>query len=243
MLLKALQKEQERHFRPFLCCLVAYIVGRFLALVYEGLVNDPIYFYYRLSMALWSFVLVGDVYALLVVYSNYQELCDLTRLEDFAKEKARSLSIGRSMQDTLNRRSSSSCYSVSARQSQTPQAQSPQSPQTIQSSQTPTGQSLTTQPTRSGSSLSSNTRASLADFSTVSVSSVEAARKQHLQQLYLQQQEYYAEIRRQREQERHQHDHLSDSESPHILHRPIGREQQLSVANLPPIQRQGTPLL
>jgi uncharacterized membrane protein YcjF (UPF0283 family) len=259
VLIKALRKEKERHFRPFLTSLLAYVICRLLALMYEAIVNDPIYFYHQLNLVLWTFVLIADLFAMAVVYSNYQELCDLTRLEDFAKEKARSLTISRSMQDTLNRRSSNSWQSVSARNSQSAAspASLPVSPQTTQSSSSPTQTNTSnTRQTRSGSSLSNQTRASMADFSSLSNSSVEAARKQHLQQLYAQQQQFYAEIRRQREEERHNRPLSTDqtgasspmsdhrdhtSPPPHHHHRNQG--EYLSVSNLPPIQRQGTPLL
>src|SRR5690606_29346846 len=81
LLLRALHKEQEQRFYQFLIAMLVYMLARFAALIFEGLVNDPIYLYHQINLALWTLILLLDAYAFLVVYSNYQELSDLTKLE------------------------------------------------------------------------------------------------------------------------------------------------------------------
>ena len=88
----ALKKEKESKFLNWLYIMAIYICVRFITLIFQSLVND-LYFTYHQSMLVIFFCLIAiDTFLYLVVISNYQELSDMTRLEDMAKLKMSTLS-------------------------------------------------------------------------------------------------------------------------------------------------------
>lgn len=92
IIIPALKKEHELRFRPWLATMVAFIGLRTLTFLFQTIAND-LYFSYHQAMALlWLILIPADVFALLVVYSNYQELSDITKIEDMAKLKMSTLS-------------------------------------------------------------------------------------------------------------------------------------------------------
>lgn len=77
------------------------MVLRFLITIFELVVNDLIFFFHQLNFVIWILFSLVNLYAYLVVLSNYQELHDLTKLTDLAKEKISSSNMSRSvLQDT-----------------------------------------------------------------------------------------------------------------------------------------------
>ncbi|KAJ6215907.1 hypothetical protein RDWZM_010407 [Blomia tropicalis] len=92
VLMTALRKEHELKFRHWLRSMAIFIVARFATLFFQSIVNDLYFAYHQIMLLLWLAFLTIDVFAWLVVYSNYQELSDITRLEDMAKLKMSTLS-------------------------------------------------------------------------------------------------------------------------------------------------------
>lgn len=78
-----------------------FAILRFLITIFELIVNDLYYFYHQFNFILWSLFTVINIFAYLIVLSNYQELNDLTKLQSIIKEKANSVNMSRSfLQDT-----------------------------------------------------------------------------------------------------------------------------------------------
>lgn len=101
LLLRALKKENELKFIHFLKSLVVFGVLRFLIMLFELVVNDLYYFYHQFNFVLWTLFTVVNLFAYLVVLSNYQELKDLSKLSQLTKEKVASMNVSRSLlQDT-----------------------------------------------------------------------------------------------------------------------------------------------
>ena len=102
LLLRALKKENELKFIYFLKSLVVFGALRFLIMLFELVVNDLYYFYHQFNYAVWTLFAVANLFAYLVVLSNYQELKDLTKLSQLTKEKGvASMNVSRSLlQDT-----------------------------------------------------------------------------------------------------------------------------------------------
>ena len=70
-------------------------------MIFELIVNDLYYLYHQLNFVLWTLFSTINLFAYLVVLSNYQELKDLSKLQDLAKEKAASMNVSKSfLQDT-----------------------------------------------------------------------------------------------------------------------------------------------
>ena len=55
--------------------------------------QDLYYAYHIIMLLIWIALIAGNVFAFLVVLSNYQELSDITRLEDLARSKVRLVSV------------------------------------------------------------------------------------------------------------------------------------------------------
>lgn len=52
------------------------------------IISQDLYYAYHICMLLlWIALIAGNIFAYLVVLSNYQELSDITRLEDLARSK------------------------------------------------------------------------------------------------------------------------------------------------------------
>lgn len=67
--------------------MAVYIGLRMVTLIYQSLVNDLYFTYHQMMLAIFLILIAVDVFLYLVVISNYQELSDMTRLEDMAKLK------------------------------------------------------------------------------------------------------------------------------------------------------------
>lgn len=92
ILMSALKKEHEIKFKHWLRAMAIFIVVRTLALFFQSLVNDLYFGYHQAMLILWLLLTSCNVFAFLIVYSNYQELTNITRLEDMAKLKMSTLS-------------------------------------------------------------------------------------------------------------------------------------------------------
>ncbi|XP_074598036.1 uncharacterized protein LOC141852801 [Brevipalpus obovatus] len=90
--LPALREEQEDKFINWIHAMGAFIVVRTLATLFQSIAND-LYFPYHLAMLLmWILFTVFNIAALIVVVSNYQDLKDITRLENIAQVKMNTIS-------------------------------------------------------------------------------------------------------------------------------------------------------
>lgn len=92
IIIPALKKELELKFKPWLLTMVGFITIRFLAIIFQSVANDLYFTYHRAILLLWIVLIPANIFALLVVYSNYQELSDITKIEDMAKLKMSTLS-------------------------------------------------------------------------------------------------------------------------------------------------------
>lgn len=92
IIIPALKKEYEVKFRPWLVTMCAFISIRIFATIFQSIANDLYFTYHQAMLLLWLILIPLNVFALLVVYSNYQELSDITKIEDMAKLKMSTLS-------------------------------------------------------------------------------------------------------------------------------------------------------
>lgn len=92
MMVMALRKEKEAKFRPWLFIMFAFTAWRFFAIIFRSICNDLYYSYHQAVLIIWILLIAANAFAWLIVYSNYQELTDITRLEDMAKLKLGTLS-------------------------------------------------------------------------------------------------------------------------------------------------------
>lgn len=92
ILMSALRKEHEIRFKHWLRAMGTFIVLRALSLVYQSTVNDLYFTYHQFMLVIWLLLTAVNVFAFLVVYSNFQELSNITKLEDMAKLKMSTLS-------------------------------------------------------------------------------------------------------------------------------------------------------
>lgn len=92
IIIPALKKEFELKFRPWLVTMTGFIAFRTLALIFQSIANDLYFTYHQAVLILWAILIPANAFALLVVYSNYQELSDITKIEDMAKLKMSTLS-------------------------------------------------------------------------------------------------------------------------------------------------------
>lgn len=92
VLMAALRKENESKFLHWLYIMAVYIGVRFLTLIFQSLVNDLYFTYHQFTLVFFLILIAIDTFFYLVVISNYQELSDMTRLEDMAKLKMSTLS-------------------------------------------------------------------------------------------------------------------------------------------------------
>ena len=92
ILIPALKKEYELKFRPWLYLMTVFVGFRTLSIIFQSLANDLYFTYHQMVLILWLILIPLNVFALLVVYSNYQELSDITKIEDLAKLKMSTLS-------------------------------------------------------------------------------------------------------------------------------------------------------
>ncbi|KAF8784509.1 uncharacterized protein LOC129958120 [Argiope bruennichi] len=105
ILMKALKKEFEGKFRPWLLSMLIFTIWRVVAIFYRSIVNDLYFGYHQAMLIIWILLIGFNVFMWLIVMSNYQELADITRLEDMAKLKMGTMS-------SLNQSHSLSRHSV-----------------------------------------------------------------------------------------------------------------------------------
>lgn len=77
---------------PWLWSFAIFTVWRALALIFFAIVNDLYFAYNVIMVLLWTIFCVLSIYGWAVVYSLFLELVDLTKLEDLAHLRVRSLS-------------------------------------------------------------------------------------------------------------------------------------------------------
>lgn len=92
IIIPALKKEYEVKFRPWLITMTIFICFRTFAIIFQSIANDLYFTYHQAMLLLWFISIPIDVFALLIVYSNYQELSDITKIEDMAKLKMSTIS-------------------------------------------------------------------------------------------------------------------------------------------------------
>lgn len=92
IIIPALKKEYETKFRPWLLTMTIFVCFRTFATLFQSIANDLYFTYHQAMLLLWLILIPLNVFALLVVYSNYQELSDITKIEDMAKLKMSTLS-------------------------------------------------------------------------------------------------------------------------------------------------------
>lgn len=92
IIIPALKKEYELKFRPWLLIMTIFVGFRTFATLFQSIANDLYFTYHQAMLLLWLILIPLNVFALLVVYSNYQELSDITKIEDMAKLKMSTLS-------------------------------------------------------------------------------------------------------------------------------------------------------
>lgn len=91
-ILPALRKEYEVKFRPWILTMFVYTIFRALTIILQSIANDLYFSYHQAMLIIWGIITPLNVFAWLVVYSNYQELSDITKIEDVAKLKMSTLS-------------------------------------------------------------------------------------------------------------------------------------------------------
>ncbi|XP_043190331.1 uncharacterized protein LOC122364215 [Amphibalanus amphitrite] len=84
LLLKALQEEYEPRIRPWLLAMLFHTVWRFFAFIFAAFVNDMYFSYHGLMCAAWAAMVPLNVYCWLIVWSMFNELTEVSRLEDIA---------------------------------------------------------------------------------------------------------------------------------------------------------------
>lgn len=92
ILMAALKKELEVKFKHWIAAMGVFIVVRTVTLFFQSIVNDLYFGYHQAMLIIWLLLLAADVFAFLIVVSNYQELSNITKLEDMAKLKMSTLS-------------------------------------------------------------------------------------------------------------------------------------------------------
>lgn len=92
VIIPALKKEYEAKFKPWLLTMTTFIVLRTITIIFQSVANDLYFTYHQAMLLLWALLIPLDVFALLIIYSNYQELSDITKIEDIANLKMSTLS-------------------------------------------------------------------------------------------------------------------------------------------------------
>jgi hypothetical protein len=92
IIIPALKKEHELKFRPWLWVMTIFVCFRTVAIIFQSVANDLYFTYHQVMLIIWLILIPFNIFVLLVVYSNYQELSDITKIEDMAKLKMSTLS-------------------------------------------------------------------------------------------------------------------------------------------------------
>lgn len=74
--------ENEYRFRHWLVAMAVFIGVRLVAVIFQSIANDMYFAYHIVSAIFWVLALAGCSAAWVVVLSNYQELADISRLEE-----------------------------------------------------------------------------------------------------------------------------------------------------------------
>lgn len=92
ILIPALKKEHELKFKPWLWVMSVFVCFRTVAIIFQSVANDLYFTYHQVMLLIWFILIPINIFVLLIVYSNYQELSDITKIEDMAKLKMSTLS-------------------------------------------------------------------------------------------------------------------------------------------------------
>ncbi|XP_035227630.1 uncharacterized protein LOC118199877 [Stegodyphus dumicola] len=96
ILMRALRKEIEQRFKPWLIAATVFTSWSFFSIIFRSIANDLYYEYHQAMLIIWTVMLICNVsyqyFLSLFVYSNFQELTDITRLEDMARLKMGTMS-------------------------------------------------------------------------------------------------------------------------------------------------------
>ena len=92
IIIPALKKEHELKFRPWLWVMTVFVCFRTVAIIFQSIANDLYFTYHQVMLLIWFILIPINIFVLLIVYSNYQELSDITKIEDMAKLKMSTLS-------------------------------------------------------------------------------------------------------------------------------------------------------
>lgn len=87
ILMLGLRREHEQRFRPWLIFMMVFIVWKLVSMIFRSVVNDLLFSYHVAMLVIWLLIIGVNIFFWLVVFSNYQELSSVTRLEDMAKLK------------------------------------------------------------------------------------------------------------------------------------------------------------
>ncbi|XP_037070114.1 uncharacterized protein LOC119091429 isoform X2 [Pollicipes pollicipes] len=87
ILLRALKTEDERRIRPWLLFMIFHTIWRTFAFVFSSIVNDMYFSYHGVMCFLWAVMVLLNVYGWLVVWSFFNELAEVSKLEDIAHLK------------------------------------------------------------------------------------------------------------------------------------------------------------
>ncbi|GFY56397.1 uncharacterized protein TNIN_314941 [Trichonephila inaurata madagascariensis] len=128
--------ESEGKFRPWLLAMLVFTIWRIIAIFYRSIVNDLYFGYHQAMLVIWILLSAVNVFMWLVVLSNYQELANITRLEDMAKLKMGTMS-------SLNQSHSLSRHSVDSVKQQSFSRQSEDSSKHMSNTRSTTPKSST----------------------------------------------------------------------------------------------------
>ena len=92
ILMPALKKEREIEFKQWLRAMALFIIIRTLGTLFQSIANDLYFIYHQIMLLMWLLFTLVNIFAFLVVVSNYQELSNITRLEDMAQLKMSTIS-------------------------------------------------------------------------------------------------------------------------------------------------------
>lgn len=92
ILLLGLRREHEQRFQPWLIFMLIFTAWKVISLIFSSVVNDMLFAYHIAMLVIWLLIAGANIFFWLVVYSNFQELSTVTRLEDMAKLKMGTMS-------------------------------------------------------------------------------------------------------------------------------------------------------
>lgn len=87
VMLHALTSEDESRIRPWLLVMFIHSSWKCFSIVYFSIVNDLYYTYHGLMCFVWSIMILFNIYSWVVVWSFFNELSEVSKLEDIAHMK------------------------------------------------------------------------------------------------------------------------------------------------------------